>query len=97
MVKHGRLTLHFYSKVTLGMHVIGIFSGKRILLPAFKRLLALCSALIGEKTSKTCATCECGGFDRLELDDHMVRSRAFVARPHQDGNLSHVITGHSGH
>lgn len=23
MVKHGRFTLHFYSKVALGMHVVG--------------------------------------------------------------------------
>lgn len=66
MVKHGRLTLHFYSKVTPGMHVIGIFSGKRILLPAFKSLLAQCSAPIEEKTSKTCTTQEYGGFERLD-------------------------------
>lgn len=65
MVKHGRLTLHFYSKVAFVMHAVGVIEGKHILLPAFKRLLALSSARIGEKTSKTRTTNEYGGIVRL--------------------------------
>jgi len=34
------------------MHVISVLSGKHILLPAFKRLLALWCALIGEEEAE---------------------------------------------